>query len=58
MSDGHFEIKSMSPQQVLACMVDEQHYGSCILPFPDEFLEFLKREGEDDPETSHVGVNK
>lgn len=52
MSDGQFEIKSMKPNEVLESMIDEQHYGSCILPFPDEFLEFLKREGEPDPETS------
>ena len=61
---GEFEIKSMEPGEVLASMVDEQHYGSCILPFPEGFMEFLRKEGEVDPDTSqqyfymkHVKMN-
>lgn len=50
--DSNFEIKSMNPLEVLESMVDEQHYGSCLLPFPEEFLEHLKEHGEVDPETS------
>ncbi len=53
MSDHEqFEIQSMTPQEVLGSMVEELHLGSCLLPFPDEFIDMLKAQGEVDPDTS------
>ena len=51
MTDN-FEIKSMNPQDILGSMIDELHLGACLMPFPEEFLEHLRKDGYDDPETS------
>ena len=47
-----FEIQSMTPQEVLGSMVEDMALGSCLMPMPEEFLDMLKAQGEDDPETS------
>jgi len=48
----NFEVKSFGPDEVLAAMLDEMHCGSCLMPLPQEFLDYLKSQGDDDPETS------